>query len=374
MSKEADVIVIGAGIVGLAIATEISNNARRVFVFDKNRTYGLETSSHNSEVIHAGIYYPENSLKAQLCVEGNRRLYEICKKYEVNHKCLGKIIVAADEKETLEIERLFKQGLLNGATGLKLLSRVDIKKLEPRVEAVAGLYSPSTGILDSYGLMRVLYGTAQEKGVWFAFNSEVIGIEKKSDGYEVRIQDREGISSVNTGIVINSAGLNCEKIARLAGININKAGYKIYYCKGEYFSLDGGIGRVVHRLVYPVPEQAGVGVHITLSLDGILRLGPSVRYVDNIDYAVDESSKADFYRAVHRYLPSVKMDDLIPDFAGIRAKLQGPEEKFRDFVIKEESDKGLPGLINLLGIESPGLTASPAIAKSVAGMVKELLN
>lgn len=373
MSREADVIIIGAGVVGLAIAAEIAGNQRRVFVFEKNRTFGLETSSHNSEVIHAGLYYPENSLKAQLCVEGNRRLYDFCEKYGVNHRRLGKIIVAADDKETIEIERLYKQGLLNGAANLKLLDKNDIKKMEPKVKAVAGLFSPSTGILYSYGLMKAYFGIAQEQGIGFVFNTEVIGIEKKSGGYEVTIKDREGISSITTGIVVNSAGLKCEEIAKLAGIDTDKAGYKIYYCKGEYFSLNGSVGRLVNRLVYPVPQQAGVGVHITLSLDGVLRLGPSVKYVDSVDYAVDESSKADFYQAAHRYLPGIKMDDLVPDFAGIRPKLQGPNEKFRDFVIKEESDRGLPGLINLLGIESPGLTAAPAIAGKVAGMVREKL-
>jgi L-2-hydroxyglutarate oxidase LhgO len=257
--------------------------------------------------------------------------------------------------------------------GLQMLSHEEVKKLEPNVEAVAGLLSLSTGVVDSYNLMRCFYGLAKENGAEFVFNTEIIGIDKKSGGYEVKIQDREGISSITAAVVINSAGLNSDKVAQLAGIDIKKAGYKIRYCKGEYFRLNSKVGRLVSRLVYPVPEQAGIGVHITLSLDGAMRLGPSVKYVDAIDYSVDERNQSDFYKAAHRYLPIIEMDDLSPDFAGIRPKLQGPGEKFRDFVVTDESEKGLPGIINLIGIESPGLTASPAIAQHVAEMVREIL-
>ena len=354
MSKEPNIVIIGAGVVGLAIAAEACRLSKHVFVFEKNRTFGLETSSRNSEVIHAGMYYPENSLKAKFCVQGNHLLYALCEKYGVNHRRLGKIIVAADDSETREVERLYRQGLKNRVSGLQMLSGEEVKKLEPNVKAVAGLLSPSTGVVDSYNLMRCYYGRAKENGVEFVFNTEIIGIEKKSSGYEVRIQDREGVTSIIATVVINSAGLNSDKVAQLAGIDIEKAGYKIHYCKGEYFSLNSKVGRLVNRLVYPVPEQAGVGVHITLSLDGSMRLGPSVKYVDTIDYSVDESDKSDFYKAAHRYLPIIEMDDLSPDFAGIRPKLQGSGDQFRDFIVTNESDKGLPGMINLIGIDHPG--------------------
>ena len=374
MPAEVDVIIIGAGVVGLAIAAELSRADKTVFVFEKNRTFGLETSSHNSEVIHAGMYYPENSLKAKLCVNGNSLLYELCDKFNINHKKLGKLIVAADDAETKEVERLYYQGLKNDVSGLQMLAREDIKRLEPNVKAVAALLSPSTGVVDSYNLLRCYYGRAKENAVEFIFNTAVIGIDRNTGSFNVSIHDSEGISSVTANVVINAAGLFSDKVAQLAGIDLEKAGYKLHYCKGEYFSLNPKVGCSVHRLVYPVPEQAGVGVHVTLSIDGSMRLGPDTKYVDMIDYAVDESAGEEFYQAVRRYLPSVELDDLVPDFAGVRPKLQGPGEGFRDYVIRDETEKGLPGLINLIGIESPGLTASPAIAKYVAEIIAEILN
>jgi L-2-hydroxyglutarate oxidase LhgO len=374
MSAEVDVIIIGAGVVGLAIAAEVSQTNKNIFVFEKNRTFGLETSSHNSEVIHAGMYYPENSFKAKFCIRGNALLYEHCEKFNIKYKKLGKLIVAADDVESKEIERLYYQGLKNGVSGLQILARDDIKKLEPNVNAVAALLSPSTGVVDSYNLLRCFYGRAKENGAEFVFNTEVIGIERKRGSYLVGIRDEEGISSVTARVVINSAGLFSDRIAQSAGIDLAKAGYQLHYCKGQYFSLDPRVGRLVHRLVYPVPEQSGVGIHITPSVDGSVRLGPDTKYVDKIEYTVDENDKADFYRAAHRYLPSIEPDDLMPDFAGVRPKLQGLGEGFRDYVIRDETDKGLPGLINLIGIESPGLTASPAIAEYVAGLTSAALN
>jgi L-2-hydroxyglutarate oxidase LhgO len=374
VSKEAAIVIIGAGVIGLAIAAEVSRIHKHVFVFEKKRSFGLETSSHNSEVIHAGMYYPENSLKAKFCVNGNRLLYELCEKYGINYKRLGKLIVAADDVEAKEVEKLYHQGIKNGINDLKLLPRDEVRRLEPNVKAVAGLLSPSTGVVDSYNLMRSFYGRAKESGAEFVFNAEVVGMDKNTSGYKVSVKDRDGTSSVMANVVINSAGLFSDRIAQMAGIDIEKAGYKLHHCKGEYFSLNPKVGRLVNRLVYPVPEQAGVGVHITLSLDGTMRLGPNVKYMDTIDYSVDESDKPDFYRAAHRYLPSIEFDDLSPDFAGVRPKLQGRGEDFRDFVIRDEIDKGLKGLINLIGIESPGLTASPSIAKYVAEIVSEILS
>ena len=368
MLDQVDVCIIGAGVVGLAIAVELAKPGRRVFVLERNRTFGLETSSHNSEVIHAGIYNPPKSLKTRFCLEGNRLLYELCDKYHIAYKRLTKIIVAADAEETKEIERLYNQGIENGVEGLTFLNRTEIKRLEPNVEAVAGFLSRSTGIIDSWGLMRSFYGRARENGADFVFNAEVVGVEKTADGFKVGVKQAESTSSLHATIVINAAGLFSDKVAALAGIDIDKANYRIHYCKGEYFSVDSRVGHVVERLIYPVPEQAGTGIHISLNLEGQIKLGPSARYLDAIDYSVDETSKTDFYRAAHRYLPAIQLNDLSPDFAGIRPKLQGPGQGFRDFVIKEESDRGLLGMINLIGIESPGLTASPAIARYVAGM------
>ena len=237
MLAEIDVAIIGAGVIGLATAREIAQEKKEVFVFEKNRTFGLETSSRNSEVIHAGIYYPEDSLKAKLCVEGKSLLYKLCDKHNIAYKKLGKIIVAASENEISWLEELYEQGRRNGVDDLVLLSRTELKKLEPNVEARAGLLSPSSGILDSHTLLKFLYSQAREKGAEFAFGTEVVGIERRGAKYRVEIRDREGISAFISRAAINAAGLNSDRIAQLAGLDIAKAGYKLHYCKGEYFSL-----------------------------------------------------------------------------------------------------------------------------------------
>ena len=374
MSAEIEVAIIGAGVIGLSTAREIAQGEKGVFVFEKNRTFGLETSSRNSEVIHAGIYYPEDSLKATLCIEGKRLLYKLCDNHNLAYNKSGKIIVAADEDEIGWLEQLYEQGRKNGVDDLMLLSRAQFKKLEPNVEARAGLLSPSSGILDSHTLMKLLYSQAREKGAEFAFGTEIVGIERMGEKYRIEIRDREGISAIISQVLINAAGLNSDRIAQLVGIDIVEAGYKLHYCKGEYFSLDSKYGNLVGRLIYPTPEQAGHGIHWRQGLDGRVLLGPSAYYVEAMDYAVDEKHKQYFYSSAKRFLPFVDIEDLAPESAGIRPKLQGPGEGFRDFVITHEEKTGFPGLINLIGIESPGLTAAPAIARYVGRMVYEFLN
>jgi len=374
MLVEISVAIIGAGVIGLATAREIAQGKKDVFVFEKNRTLGLETSSRNSEVIHAGIYYPEDSLKAKLCVEGKSLLYKLCDKHNIAYKKTGKIIVAADENEISCLEELYEQGGKNGVEDLMLLSQTELKKLEPNIEARAGLLSPSSGILDSHTLLKFLYSQAKGKGAEFVFDTEVVGIEKMGAKYRVKIRDRDGISAFVAHVVVNCAGLNSDRIAQLAGIDVAKAGYKLHYCKGEYFSLSSKYRNVINRLIYPTPEQAGHGIHVTVGLDGRVRLGPNARYVEEVDYRVDETHKQAFYNSAKRFLPLVELEDLAPESAGIRPKLQGPGEGFRDFVIAHEEKAGFPGLINLIGIESPGLTAAPAIARYVGRMVDELFD
>ena len=374
MLTEIDVAIIGAGVIGLAMAGEIAQRKKEVFVFEKNHSFGLETSSRNSEVIHAGIYYPEDSLKTRLCVEGKSLLYELCDRHGIAYKKLGKIIVAASENETTQLEKLYAQGRKNGVEDLMLLSRTELKKLEPNVEARAGLLSPSSGILDSHTLLKFFYSQAREKGAEFVFDTEVVGIERMGAKYRVEIRDREGISAFISQVVINAAGLNSDRIAQLAGIDVAKAGYRLHYCKGEYFSLSSKCKNVVTRLIYPTPEQAGHGIHVTLGLDGRARLGPNAHYVEAIDYGVNETQRQAFYNSAKRFLPLVELEDLAPEFAGIRPKLQGPGEAFQDFVIAHEEKTGFLGLINLIGIESPGLTSSLAIARYVGRMVKELFD
>lgn len=374
MPPEFDVTIIGAGIAGLAIASEIAQQTRRVFVFEKNHTFGLEISSRNSEVIHTGIYYPEDSLKTKFCIEGKSLLYELCERHGIACKKLGKLILAVTEDEVAQLEKIYRQGKKNGVDDLVQLSRKEIKKLEPNVEGIAALLSPSTGILDSYSLLKIFYGQAREKGAEFVFNTEVVGIERTGTKYQVQIKDRDGISALVTRVVINVAGLNSGRIAQLAGLDVAKAGYELHYCKGEYFSLSSKYRHLASRLIYPPPEQTGMGIHVTPTLDGRMLLGPNARYVKTIDYTVDEAQKPVFYKSIKRFIPFIELEDLEPESAGVRPKLQAPGAPFRDFIIAHEKNVGFPGLINLIGIESPGLTASPAIASYIGKIVGEILN
>ena len=371
----ADITIIGAGVIGLAIAARVANEKRDVYVLEKNSTFGQETSSRQSEVIHSGIYYPKDSLKARLCVEGKTLLYELCERHQIAHKRLGKIIVATDESEIEQLKVLLDRGVINGVTGLKMLSGPELGKLEPNMRGVAALFSPSTGIIDSYALMRYFLGKAKNSGARIVYKTKVVGIERVGSEYRVVVRNGMESFSFMTRVLINCAGLESDKVAKLAGIDVGKADYKLHYCKGEYFSLASSKAKLVRHLIYPVPQidGAGLGIHVTLSLEGRVRLGPNARYVDEIDYAVDSSQKKGFYESVRKFLPFIEYDDLEPEMAGIRPKLQGPGEDFRDFIIRDEYEKGLPGLINLVGIESPGLTASPAIADYVGSIVDKAL-
>ena len=375
MKEIVDVTIIGSGVVGLAVASEVASKKRRVYVLEKNDTFGQETSSRNSQVVHAGLYYPPGSLKSKTCVEGNRILYAICERNRIAFKKLTKVVVATNELEVEKLESLRKNGLDNGVKGLCLLSRQEIKKLEPNVKARAALFVPSTGIIDGHGLMKYFLQKAKGKKAQVVFRSKVTGITKANTGYWVEVQDAKENFNFLTRVLINCAGLEADKVAAMLGIDIAKAGYRLHYCKGEYFSVSGGKSGLVKRLVYPVPlpELMGVGIHVTLDLDGRIRLGPGVEYVKEIDYKVEEKKKPFFYASVKKFLPDLTLEDLEPEMAGIRPKLQGSGEKQKDFVIHHEMDKKLPGLINLVGIESPGLTASPAIAKMVGNMVNEIL-
>lgn len=375
MTDRADVTIIGAGVIGLAIAARVARASRQVYVLEKNESFGLETSSRHSGVIHAGIYYPQGSLKAKLCLAGNRSLYELCQRYNIGHKRLGKLIVAANDEESGELEALLERGRGNGVEDLRLLSRRELRELESNVEGVAAMLSPSTGIIDSHALMQYFIAKAVEGGAQIAYQSRVVGIERVAEGYEVSVEDGGGESSFVTRTLVNSAGLYSDRVAEMAGIDIDRAGYRLHYCKGDYFSLRSRQSTRVSRLIYPVPPSdiAGVGIHITFDLEGRVRLGPDIEYVASLDYAIDRRQQKLFYDSVRKLLPAVEYDDLEPEMAGIRPKLQPPGGEIRDFVIRDEADKGLPAFINLIGIESPGLTAAPAIAEYVAGLIEERL-
>jgi L-2-hydroxyglutarate oxidase LhgO len=373
MKFRSDITIIGAGVIGLAIAAQVAGQHKEVYVLEKNERFGQETSSRHSGIIHSGIYYPYDSLKAKLCVEGNRLLYELCRKHGIGYQKLGKLIVATDDGEIMQLEELRERGQGNGAEGLKIISRRELKNLEPNVEGVAALFSPSTGIIDSHALMEHFAARARDNSAEIACSKRVVDIERVSDGYRVTVaEDEKDRFSFTTCILINCAGLYCDKIAELVGIDTGSAGYRLHYCKGEYFTVGNSKSKLVRRLIYPVPEVkgTGLGIHVTLDLEGRMRLGPNTQYVDSIDYSVDSRHKDSFYKSAKKILPFIELEDLEPEMAGIRPKLQGPRDDVRDFVIGDEVDKGLPGFIDLIGIESPGLTASPAIARYVAQLVE----
>ncbi len=364
-----DILIIGAGVIGLAVAEELSGASGSIIVVEKNESFGRETSSRNSEVVHGGIYYPPGSLKARMCVEGRELLYKFCVKNNVPHKKTGKLIVATEKDEIGSIESLLSNALKNGVPGLKIMDRKEIKKMEPDIFGVIALYSPETGIVDSHSLMQRLIGKAKANGVTIVFNSEVAAIEKDKDIYNVQVRDANEATTLSARIVINCAGLDSDSIAEMSGIDIKERKYELQYCKGQYFRVNQRKAGRVKRLVYPVPhpKEGGLGIHATPDLGGGLRLGPDHEYLkDRIkDYSVDESRKKEFCASVKRFMPFIEEDDIFTDTAGIRPKLRDYGNDPRDFIIKEESANGLPGFINLIGIESPGLTASLAIAEHV---------
>lgn len=366
-----DITVIGAGVVGLAVAEELSRHFESILLLDRNEAHGQETSSRNSEVIHAGIYYPEGSLKALLCVEGRRLLYEACEKRGIPHRRTGKLIVATDAGEEEALHALLGKAHANGVDDMLMLSGRVVYSLEPEVIATAGLLSPSTGIIDSHGLMRALLVAATGNGVTAAFRSCVTAAHY--DGVRHELEINGGESLVASRAVVNSAGLQSDRVAALPGIDVDLEGYRLKLCKGSYFSASPA-PRIRH-LVYPVPtpKHEGLGVHATLDLGGRVRFGPDVEYIDAVDYRVDESKRDAFHASIVTYLPGLAKESLHPDMCGIRPKLQGPGEDVRDFILSEESRLGLPGWVNLIGIESPGLTACMAIARRVSELVRQIM-
>jgi L-2-hydroxyglutarate oxidase LhgO len=367
---DVELTVIGAGVVGLAVAARLAKDSRDLVVLERNARHGQETSSRNSEVIHAGIYYAPGSLKAELCVEGNRRLYEYCERHALPHRRLTKLIVATTVDETATVEALYANGRANGVE-LRLLSGAESRALEPAVPAVAALFSPSTGILSADALMDCLLRSAVAAGATLMTGSEVVRLLRRADAYEISVRRGDEIETFTSARVVNAAGLDADRVAALAGIDIGAAGYRVEYWKGSYFAASAKWRGRLSRLVYPVPGQTGLGVHVVLDLAGRLRFGPDAeRLADRrSDYAVDPVRRPAFASAARKLLPDLADDDLTPDTSGIRPKLCATDGSPRDFVIAEESARGLPGLVNLIGIDSPGLTASLAIAERVASLL-----
>jgi L-2-hydroxyglutarate oxidase LhgO len=364
--------VVGAGVLGLAVAARLSPRFPELVVLERHERHGTETSSRNSEVIHAGLYYPAGSLKARLCVRGNRLLYELCERRGIPHRRTTKLVVATDPGETAELERLLALGRENGAE-LSLQTAGECRRLEPAVPAVAGLLSPSTGIVSAHGLMDALLHEARSHGALLQPRAELVGVERRDRDYRLEVRTPDGIESLTSERVVDAAGLDSDTVAALAGIDVAAAGYRLHWWKGSYFAVSGGKAKLVSRLVYPVPTHVSLGIHVVLGLDGRVRFGPDADHLPDRrpDYSVDERKRPAFGSAVRRLFPQIEDEDLTPDIAGIRARRQGPGEGFRDFVIAEEAERGRPGFVSLVGIDSPGLTSALAIAEEVERLLPD---
>jgi len=370
---DAEITIIGAGVVGLAIAEKVSKDHSNVFLIEKHPSFGQETSSRNSEVIHAGIYYTRDSLKAKLCIEGKRLLYDYCKEYNVPYNNCGKLIVATSEEEISVIEGIRQTAIGNGVDDIVVLNKDQIAELEPNIFALKALFSPSTGIVDSHSLMKRYETNTINNGCQIVYGSEVTGIKRIKDGYEIILLDTDTKEYIfTTEIVINSAGLTSDKVSEMVGIEDDNL--KILFCKGEYFRINPPKNKLINRLVYPVPHHnmEGIGIHVTIDMGGGVKLGPDVKYLESniYDYKLTATKQEAFYKSAKKFLPFLEFDDIAPEMAGIRPKIQKPGDPLRDFYIMEENKRGYPGFINLIGMESPGLTSSIAIAN----YVKKLIN
>lgn len=367
---DTDIAVIGAGVVGLAVAARLAGDGRGLVLLERHPRHGTETSSRNSQVVHAGIYYPAGSLKARLCVEGRRRIWDLCRDHDIPHRKTGKLVTATREEELPALDRVEKAARDNGVP-VERLGAAEARALEPAIRTVGALWSPESGVVDAHALMDHFLQRALAAGATFQPRTEVLAIEPTAGGYRLSVRGPAGVESFTAARVVNAAGLESDTVAALAGIDPDAAGYRLHWCKGSYFSASSRCARLVSRLVYPVPAPESLGVHVVIDTGGRLRFGPDAEYVATRegDYRVDPAKRAAFGAAARRLLPDVADDELEPDIAGIRPKLQGRGEPFRDFVIAEETARGLPGFIDLVGIESPGLTASPAIADEVARLL-----
>ncbi len=361
MSVDIECVVVGAGVVGLAVARALAQSGREVILVEAGEGIGVGISSRNSQVIHAGIYYPTGSLKAQLCVEGKQRLYAFCDEHGVDYQRLGKLIVATEDSQRDALQALFERGQRNGVDDLQWLDAAQARELEPAVSCVAALWSPSTGIVDSHALMLALQADAEAWGTSIALHTPLLSA-RCIQGFSLQMGGAQPMT-LSCRLLINCAGLAAPHVAsQIDGLEPRHIP-KAYLCKGSYFALSG---RAPFRhLVYPAPESAGLGVHMTLDLGGQARFGPDVEWVERIDYAVDPQRGEAFYQAVRRYWPALPDGSLQPAYSGIRPKITGPTEPAADFVISGPAEHGVPGLVNLFGIESPGLTSCLALAERV---------
>jgi L-2-hydroxyglutarate oxidase LhgO len=364
MAERIDCAVIGAGVVGLAVARALALSGREVVVLEAEGAIGTGISSRNSEVIHAGMYYPKDSLRARLCVRGNKLLRAYCAKRGVEHRMVGKLIVATDDAEAAQLAAILDKGRANGVDGLRAIPVEQAREMEPQLNCTAALWSPDTGIVDTHGLMLSLRGEIEDRGGAIAFHAPVVGGRATGEGMELQVGGAEPMTLAAKSVVL-AAGLDAPAIGRLLGL----AGVpQDHLCKGNYFTLTGRMP--FQRLVYPVPVAAGLGVHYTLDLGGRGRFGPDTQWVTERDYTVDARRGDGFYAAIRRYWPGLPDGALEPAYAGIRPKISAEGEPQRDFLVQGPQDSGAAGVVALYGIESPGLTSSLALAELVAEMLR----
>lgn len=367
MAEKIDCAVVGAGVVGLAIARKLALSGREVVILEAEDAFGTHTSSRNSEVIHAGIYYETGSLKARLSVPGRHALYRYCEEHQVNHRRIGKVVVACDETELPGLMKYKKQAEINGVHDLRMLDQAELNALEPEVKGVAGFLSPSTGIVDSHGLMLAYLGDAEDHGASLAVESPVLSGAVQDGGIRLEVGGSAGMSLLCT-TVVNAAGLNAPDLARsIAGVPPQTIP-PTYYAIGHYYTLAGRTP--FSHLVYPVARQDWLGVHVTIDLGNRVKFGPDFAWTDRVDYRFDESREEAFYKSIRRYYPGLQDGALVPGYTGIRPRITGPGEPAQDFLIQGPETHGVPGLVNLFGIESPGLTSSLAIADHVAQLAR----
>jgi L-2-hydroxyglutarate oxidase LhgO len=369
MTEKIDCVVIGSGVVGLAVARAIALSpafaGREVMVLEAANAIGTGTSSRNSEVIHAGIYYPQGSLKAKLCVEGKALLYGYCDSRGIGYQRCGKLLVATNESQVTQLQGIIAKAAANGVDDLVLLSRAEAQSMEPALSCVAAVHSPSTGIIDSHALMLSLQGDLENAGGMVVFNTAVSHMECGLQGIHIVTQDG---TELDAAVVINCAGVHAPSLAqRIQGLDAQHVPPE-FYCKGNYFTLAGR--STFSRLIYPVPQAAGLGVHLTLDLGGQAKFGPDVQWVESADDLVVDPSRGDaFYAEIRKYWPALQAGSLVAGYAGIRPKINAEHEAAKDFVIQGADVHGIKGLVNLFGIESPGLTSSMAIGQYVVDLL-----
>jgi L-2-hydroxyglutarate oxidase LhgO len=366
MSEAIECVVVGAGVIGLAVASRLARDGREVILLEAAETFGTGISSRNSEVVHAGLYYKPGSLKARLCVDGKARLYEFCRSHGVAHRRIGKLVVASREAEIASLEAIKSKSEANGVMDLEWLDSVAVRELEPEIACVAALLSPSTGIVDAHGLMLALQGEAEEAGASIAFRAPVRTGVVEDNGFLLDVGGEQPMA-LRCRRLVNAAGLGAQPLARaLRGLD-PKAVPPLHYSKGNYFGL---IGKTPFtHLVYPAPDDTWLGVHLTLDLGGRARFGPDVEWIDRLDYSVDPRRADSFYEAIRRYWPGLPDGALQPAYCGIRPKLTPAGVPALDWMIQGPATHGIPGLVNLFGIESPGLTTYLANSDDVVGLL-----